>query len=124
MIRAAMEGVILSLRLSLEIFKELNIPIERVVASGGGAKSNIWLQMQADIFNTGIYTVSGKEEACVGAAIVAGVGVNIYKSIEQACSSIVKYNQKVTLPNPGNVKVYDAAFEKYKLLYVNNKNLF
>lgn len=124
MIRAAMEGVILSLRLSLEIFKELNIPIERVVASGGGAKSNIWLQMQADIFNTGIYTVSGKEEACVGAAIVAGVGVSIYKSIEQACLSIVKYNQKVTLPNPGNVKVYDEAFEKYKLLYVNNKNLF
>ncbi|MGE5605556.1 MAG: xylulokinase [Bacteroidota bacterium] len=124
MIRAVMEGVVLSLRLSLEIFKELGIPIERVVASGGGARSNVWLQMQADIFKADIYTVSGMEEACTGAAIVAGVGVNIYKSIEQACSSIVRYNPKVTLPNPENVKVYDEAFEKFKLLYLNNKNLF
>jgi len=124
MVRAIMEGVAMSLRLSLEIFKELGLPIERVVASGGGAKSDVWLQMQADIFNTDIYTVSGKEEACTGAAIVAGVGVNIYDSIEQACSSIVKYNPKVTHPNPGNVKVYDEAFEKFKLLYMNNKNLF
>jgi xylulokinase len=124
MIRAVMEGVIFSLRLSLEIFKELNIPVERVIASGGGANSSIWLQMQADIFNTEIYTVSGKEEACTGAAIVAGVGVGIYKSIEQACSLIVKYKDKITLPNSENVKVYNDAFEKYKMLYINNKNLF
>lgn len=124
MIRAVMEGVILSMRLSLEIFKELSIPIERVIASGGGAKSSIWLQMQADIFNTDICTVSGKEEACTGAAIAAGVGVGIYQSIEQACSVVVKYNQKTTVPNPENVKVYNEAFEKYKLLYQNNKNLF
>lgn len=123
MIRAAMEGVIFSLRLSLEIFKELNIPIEQVVASGGGAKSSVWIQMQADIFNTGIYTVSSNEAACTGAAIVAGVGVKIYKSIERACSHIVKYNQNITLPNLENVKVYDEAFEKFKLLYQNNKNL-
>jgi xylulokinase len=80
--------------------------------------------MQADIFNTEIYTVSGKEEACTGAAIVAGVGVGIYKSIEQACSLIVKYKDKITLPNSENVKVYNDAFEKYKMLYINNKNLF
>lgn len=124
MIRAVMEGVILSLRLSLEIFKELSIPIERVVASGGGAKSNLWLQMQADIFNTDIYTVLGREEACTGAAIMAGVGVNIYESIEQACAVIVKYNEKVTVPNHESVKVYDEVFEKFKLLYLNNKNIF
>lgn len=121
MIRAAMEGVIFSLRLSLEIFKELNIPIEQVVASGGGAKSSVWIQMQADIFNKDIYTVSSDEAACTGAAIVAGVGVEIYKSIEQACFRIVKYNQAVTLPNLKNVKVYDEAFEKFKMLYQNNK---
>jgi xylulokinase len=124
MIRAAMEGVVLSLRLTLEIFKELNIPIERITASGGGAKSGTWLQMQADIFNAPIYTVAGKEEACTGAAIMAGVGVNMYESVEQACSHIVKYNEKITLPNSENVKVYDEAFERFKLLYLNNKNIF
>lgn len=124
MIRAAMEGVILSLRLSLEIFQELKIPIERITASGGGAKSPIWLQMQADIFNAPIYTIAGKEEACTGAAILAGVGVGIYPSVEQACSAIVKYNEKITLPNPENTRVYDETFAKFKLLYLNNKNLY
>lgn len=124
MIRAVMEGVILAMRLSLEIFKELNLPIELVTASGGGARSGIWLQMQADIFHKPIYTVAGKEEACTGAAIVAGVGVHLYQSIEQACSVVVKYNQKVTLPDQEHVKIYDEAFERYKLLYQNNKNLF
>lgn len=124
MIRAVMEGVILSLRLSLEIFKELNIPIERIIASGGGAKSSTWLQMQADIFNAEIYTIAGREEACTGAAIVAGVGAGIYQSIEEACSVVVKYNQQIILPNPKNVKAYDEDFERFKRLYHNNKNLF
>ncbi len=124
MIRAVMEGVILSLRLSLEIFKELDIPIRQVVASGGGAKSDVWLRMQADIFNTEIHTVSGREEACTGAAIAAGVGAGIYGSFEEACSVIVKYNSSITVPKPENVKIYDEAFEKYKALYLNNKSLF
>lgn len=123
-IRAVMEGVILSLRLSLEIFKELNIPIEKVIASGGGANSKIWLQMQADIFNTEIYTVSRMEEACTGAAIVAGVGAGIYDSIDQACASIIKYKPEATVPVNENTKIYDEAFERIKLLYLNNKNLY
>lgn len=124
MIRAAMEGVIMGLRLSLEIFRELSIPIEKIVASGGGAKSKVWLQMQADIFDAGIHTVSGEEEACTGAAIVAGVGAGIYKSIEDACSFIVKYNPEVTYPNRENVKIYNEVFDKFKLLYSNNRTLF
>jgi xylulokinase len=124
MIRAAMEGVVLSLSHTLEIFNELNIPIERIIASGGGAKSSTWLQMQADIFNAPIYTVAGREEACTGAAIMAGVGINIYESVEQACSHIIKYNENITLPNPVNVKIYNETFEKFKLMYNNNKNMF
>lgn len=124
MIRAAMEGIVMSLRLSLEIFKELGLPIHRVVASGGGARSKLWLQMQADIFNTEIYTVAGSEEACTGAAITAGVGAGMYGSLDEACSAVVRYNPAYVAPQPENVKIYDEAFEKYKLLYLNNKNLF
>ncbi len=124
MIKAAMEGVVMSLRLTLEIFREMGIPMERIVASGGGAKSSAWLQIQSDIFDAPIYTIEGKEEACRGAAITAGVGAGIYESFEKACENIVKLNQKITLPDKENVKVYDDAFEKYKLLYRNNKDLF
>ncbi len=119
-----MEGVVMSLRLTLEIFREMGIPMERIVASGGGAKSSAWLQIQSDIFDAPIYTIEGKEEACRGAAITAGVGAGIYESFEKACEDIVKFNQKITLPDKENVKVYDDAFEKYKLLYRNNKDIF
>ena len=124
MIRAAMEGVVMSMRLTIEIFKQLNIPMEHIVASGGGAKSSAWLQIQSDIFDAPIYTIEGKEEACRGAAITAGVGAGIYESFEKACERIVKFNNKITLPNKENVKVYNDDFEKYKLLYQNNKELF
>lgn len=124
MIRAAMEGVVLSMRLSLEIFNALNIPVERIIASGGGARSSLWLHMQADILNAPIYTVSGREEACTGAAIMAGVGVKIFSSVEQACAQIVQYNPHITMPKSENAKAYNETFEKFKLLYTANKNLF
>lgn len=123
LIRSVMEGVVLSLRLSLEIMRELEIPIERIVASGGGAKSPVWLQMQADIFNAEIHTVQGREEACTGAAIAAGVGIGAFASLDEACSAIVRYNSQVTLPIPGNVPVYDRVFSRFVKLYLNNRNL-
>lgn len=124
MIRSVMEGVIMSLRLSLDIFRELHIPIESIIASGGGAKSHAWLQMQADIFNTEILTVTGGEEACKGAAITAGLGAGFYTSYDQACQAVVRYDPRTVIPNGENVRIYDEAFEKFKLLYSNNKNLF
>lgn len=124
MIRAAMEGVVLSMRLSLEIFNALNIPVERIIASGGGARSSLWLHMQADILNAPIHTVSGREEACTGAAIMAGVGVKIFSSVEQACAQIVQYNPHITMPKSESAKAYNETFEKFKLLYTANKNLF
>ncbi|HHV60703.1 MAG TPA: xylulokinase [Clostridiaceae bacterium] len=123
-IRAAMEGVVMAMRLSLEIFRELNIPTEKIVASGGGARSDIWLKMQADIFDAEICRTTSCEEACTGAAIAAGVGAGIYNSIEEACSRIVRYSPEVTYPDKESVKVYNEAFERFKLLYCNNLNLF
>lgn len=61
LLRAVMEGVTFALRDSMEIFKSMNIKIDKVIASGGGAKSKIWQQMQADIFGKPIYTTKAAE---------------------------------------------------------------
>lgn len=124
LIRAVMEGVVYSLRDSLEIFKSLNIKVEKVVASGGGAKSKVWLQMQADILKNPVYTTNIKEQACLGAAIMAGVGVGVYKTIHEACSTIIKISNDVTLPKKQNVEIYDRQYEVFKEIYLRNSDLF
>lgn len=124
MARAVMEGVVFALRDSLEIFRALGIASNKVIASGGGAKSPLWLKIQADIFNQEVYTTQMTEQACTGAAIMAGVGCGEYSSVQEACSQVVKHNNVPVLPDPENVKIYDHYYQIYKELYERNKDLY
>lgn len=125
MIRACMESVVYSFLDCMQVFEELGIPMEdRIIASGGGARSALWLQMQADILQKEIYTTKGREEACIGAAIAAGVGCGIYSSLEEGCRSVVRMNDKVYEPNREHLDVYMKNFEVYRKVYRNNKELF
>jgi xylulokinase len=113
-----MEGIILNLKASGDLIKKIGIPApRRIIASGGGARSQIWLQIQADIFGTVIYTSKSKEQACMGAAITAAVGTGIYRTLEQACTKMIKMNAEVTVPKDKNVQRYKEIFEQYKVLY-------
>ncbi|MBD1379386.1 xylulokinase [Metabacillus arenae] len=123
-VRAVIEGVTYSLRDSLDLIEGLGIQTNRVIASGGGGKSKLWLQIQADIFNKPVYTSKTGEEACVGAAIIAGVGVGVYHSIDEACRKLISYNEMVIEPLQDNVKMYSHYYELFKELYKRNKDLF
>lgn len=125
MIRACMESVIYSFLDCMKVFEELGIPMEeKIIASGGGARSSLWLQMQADILQKEIYTTQGREEACVGAAIAAGVGCGIYRSLEEGCRTVVKMNDRVYEPSREYYDVYMKNFEMYREVYRQNKELF
>jgi len=124
LIRAVMEGVVFALRDCLEVFKELGIKIEQVIASGGGAKSRVWRQIQADIFNKEISMTQSIEPAAMGAAILAGIGVGIYKDVEDGCRKVVKLKEEKTKPIPENVDIYTKQFEIYKSLYQDLKEDF
>lgn len=125
MIRACMESVVYSFLDCMRVFEQLGIPMEdRIIASGGGARSALWLQMQADILQKEIYTTRGREEACIGAAIAAGVGCGIYGSLEEGCQVVVKMDDKVYEPDRSNYEVYMENFELYRKIYRNNKELF
>jgi len=117
MIRAIMEGVVYALRDSLEIFKELGVKVDRIVARGGGARSTLWRQIQADIFNSEVMTVEVKEEAAFGAALLAGVGVGVYRDLEEAVREAVKV-RGVQYPSADRVGVYERHYQKiYRRLY-------
>ena len=74
---------------SLEIFNEMGLSVDRIIASGGGAKSSVWLQMQADIFEKEVIVCKVKEQACLGACIMAGIGEGVFADAEKAADKLV-----------------------------------
>lgn len=124
MIRSTMEGIIFGLRTSIEIFRSLGVEYHKIIASGGGARSDLFLQMQADILDGAISTNENNEQACVGAAITAAVAAGEYESYEEACGRLVKLSSEVVEPNRENQKYYEEQFAIYRELYGHNQDLF
>lgn len=124
MIRSAMEGIVLGMRNSMEIFEGLGVKCERIVASGGGARSRLFKQIQADVFGREIYTNAGNEQGCTGAALIAAVGVGAFPDFQAACESMVRYSPEVVEPNMENHKLYEERFQVFKQIYDHTRELF
>lgn len=124
LIRAVLEGVCYSLRDGVEIIRSLGVDLKRIIISGGGAKSALWSQILADILNRDVYINTTEEQACVGAAIMAGVGVKLYDTVEQGCKMVVKLHENPIRPNPDNHAIYDRQYAVYSRLYEHNRELF
>ena len=122
-VRAVMEGVVYSLKDSLVIMKEMGIACNRIIASGGGAKSALWLQMQADILGMDVNVGKSKEQACLGSCMLAAVGAGIYKNAEEACSKHVSFHDIAYQPNPEQHDVYHRGYEVYSELYRRTSDL-
>ena len=116
MVRSVLEGVIFSLRDVAELIREMGVPLAQIRTSGGGAASDLWRQIHADVFNSEVLTMSGSAEGgAYGAALVAGAGIGIWASVEEA----VKVLQVETRnsPVPENIGMYDRLFKVYRSLY-------
>jgi len=120
--RAVIEGVTFGLRDSLELMRGLGVPTRQVRASGGGAKSAIWRQILADVFNAEIVTVNSTEGAAYGAALLAGVGAGIYPSVEAAADHVIRITA-THQPTP-EVNVYAKYYARYQALYPALKTEF
>lgn len=116
MARAVLEGVSFAMRDTLEVLKKIGVPIEQVRASGGGAKSPFWRQMQADINGLPMTTINVDEGPSFGSAILAMVPTGMHASVEAACRHIIKVTDQCD-PNPENSKRYEESFREYQELY-------
>ena len=121
-IRAIMESVSCLLRQYLEY---LNIPVDRIISIGGGAKSNLWRQIKADITGKKILTITNKETGCLGTAILAGVGAKVYKDVVSAVQNIVSIDTE-NMPKTDK-SVADSVYNRFisldKLLVKRDNNL-
>lgn len=123
LVRALLEGVTFGLRDSLELIAGLGVPIEQVRASGGGARSALWRQIQADVFGAELVTVNTTEGAAFGAALLAGVGTRLYKDVAEAVARTVRITDR-TLPDPEHVRHYEPLYAVYRSLYPALQNTF
>jgi xylulokinase len=115
-IRAILEGVAFSLRDSFTLFEEMRVPVKSIRLGGGGARSSLWRQIQADVYGQEIEIVEAEEGAAYGAAILAGVGAKIWRSVDEACSATVRVAHRVT-PQPEAAKKMDASYAAYRRIY-------
>jgi xylulokinase len=115
-VRAILEGVAFSLRDTFEIFKEMRVPVEAVRLGGGGARSPLWRQIQADVYGRAVETVSAEEGAAYGAALLAGVGGGAWPTVEDACDEVVQVENRFE-PEPSAVAVLDRQYQAFRRLY-------
>lgn len=114
--RAVMEGVAMSLRESLEIIKQLGVPVREMRLSGGGAKSPLWKQIFADVMEQPACTINAEQGPAFGVALLAAVGTGQFKNIEEACKATIEVVSK-TPPKKAAVKTYNKMFPIYQSLY-------
>ena len=119
--RAVLEGITFSLKDSQSLMESIaGKTFDEIISVGGGAKSAVWLQMQADIFNTKIRTLKVEQGPGLGAAMIAAMGVHWFDSIEECVKVFVRYENEF-LPNPKNVRLYDHVYAIYTKVYENTR---
>lgn len=116
LVRAILEGVTYSLRESLEIFRELGVPIRQIRASGGGARSPLWRQIQADVFAQKVVTINSEEGPAYGVALLAAVGAGAFQNVREACAATIRVVSQ-TAPVRSAARFYDQAMPVYQQLY-------
>jgi xylulokinase len=114
--RAVMEGVLFSLRDGLEIMRGLGTPDDDLRAVGGGARSPLWMQLQADVYGRPIRRTVIDEGPAYGAALLGGVAAGAFADVQEA-SERVRLRAEVTEPDPERARRYDELYEVYTSLY-------
>jgi xylulokinase len=121
-IRAILEGVAFSLRDTFTIFAEMSLPVNPIRLGGGGARSALWRQIQADAYGQEVETVEAEQGAAYGAAILAGVGVKAWPSVDAACSAVVRVARSIP-PDSEDSLVMEKAYAAYRRMYPAMKSI-
>jgi xylulokinase len=114
--KAILEGLTFELCMNLDLLRDSGITIDELHAVGGGTKSDLWLQLKADICQIPLRVPRVTEAACLGAAILASVAVGIYPNLHSAVRQSVRLKGRIE-PKSKNVALYAKRYNTYKKLY-------
>ena len=111
------------MRDSLELIREMGVNIEQVRASGGGARSSFWRQIQANIYGADVHTVNASEGPAFGVALLAMVGAGVFSSVPEACDATIRLVDR-TAVEPEVRAFHDRGYAIYRQLYADLKLSF
>lgn len=114
--RACMEGVVYEMLLNMECLKESDIQFEMLHATGGGAKSEVWMQMKADILNIPVTALKTGDAGTVGSAMLTGIAVGCFENLYDAAEHMVE-KEKVYVPDSQMHEKYMTIYKRYRSLY-------
>jgi len=114
--KALMEGVTYEIMLNLERLATANIKPTQLYATGGGAKSGVWLQIKADITNRPVTAMKADEAGAAGSCMLAGVAIGLYSDLRKASEFFVK-ERKTYVPNPEKAEIYKKYYNAYRGIY-------
>jgi xylulokinase len=124
LIRSILEGVAFGLKDIFDLMKDAGLgPIEQIRLSGGGAKSQLWRQILADVLGAELVTVNTTEGAALGAALLAGIGAGLWPDADSACAQTIAVKDRVS-PNPATAEIYRSLHQQYQQLYPALKPTF
>lgn len=116
MTKAVLEGVSYGLKDSMEILKDIKVPIKHVRVIGGGAKSSLWKQILADMFGVEIQQINTNQGGALGAAILGAVAAGHFASVAQGCEAMIEVTDTVK-PNPDKKTYYNEKYQRFIKLY-------
>jgi len=116
LIRSVLEGVTYAMRDCLELIREMGVTISDVRASGGGARSPFWRQIQADVYGARVHTINASEGPAFGAALLVLVGTGVYASVAEACDATIKH-VTTTETDTAAAAFYNQAYPIFRRLY-------
>jgi xylulokinase len=123
LVRSVIEGATYAMRDCLEIIRGMKIPVKEIRLSGGGARSEFWRQVQADVYGQKVVTINAEEGPAFGAALIAAAGTGAYKDVVEACEATIRVVSG-TAPNAKAKRTYDKAYPLYGKLYRSLKDDF
>jgi xylulokinase len=119
-VRAVLEGVAFSLRDTFTLFIELGIPVTSIRLGGGGARGQLWRQIQADVYGYPVEILEAEEGGAFGAALLAGTGIAAWPNVEAACAATIRV--AATIP-PQHPEVMNEAYKQYRKIYPALRNI-
>ena len=122
-IRAILEGVAFSLKDTFSIFEEMRVEVTKIRLGGGGARSPLWRQIQADVYGSEVETIRVEEGAAYGAAILAAVGAGNWRSVDEATDAIVETALRVP-PNAESSALLQRSYATYRRIYPALRSIF
>ncbi|MGQ9628738.1 MAG: FGGY-family carbohydrate kinase [bacterium] len=121
-VKAILEGITYEMGLNFSLLGRSGVEIDEVRSIGGGAKSEAWLQLKADIFDRKVVSLDVSEAVCLGAAILAGVAIGRYSSIREAVDCLVR-PKRTYYPDPRRAQIYRERMKIYESIYPSLKEI-